>query len=148
MAKRTEPVRKSVKETLEDLLSGHKEAAFSGPESTLKYLRRVFEGQLNLPHAVRAVAYDRMAEAQAQLEDWEGCVASVAMALQHLPDLEREFPHGYRAQLESWTCLERGIQAHSELGQFHEALELCERAIELKLGAHYEAKRASLEWAR
>ena len=148
MARRPEPVRKSVKDTLEDLLSGHKEAAFSGPESAQKYLRRVFEGQVNLPNAVKAVAYDLQAEAQAQLQDWEGCAASVALALKHLPDLEAEFPHGYRALLEQLTCFERGIQAHSELGQFHEALDLAERAVGLGLGAHYQAKADSLDWAR
>jgi hypothetical protein len=34
------------------------------------------------------------------------------------------------------------------MGDFHAALELCERAIALGLGAHYTAKRDSLEWAR
>jgi hypothetical protein len=50
--------------------------------------------------------------------------------------------------LEGMACFERGIQARSELGDFHGALELCERAMALELGAHYEAKRDSLEWAR
>lgn len=148
MARRPEPVRKSVKDTLDDLLAGHKEAAFSGPEPALKYLRRVFEGQVNLPNAVKAVAYDRMADAQAQVQDWEGCTASVALVLKHLPDLEAEFPHGYRALLEGLSAFERGIQAHSELGQFHEALALAERAVALELGAHYQAKADSLGWAR
>jgi len=44
--------------------------------------------------------------------------------------------------------VERGIEAHSELGDFHGALELCDRAITLGLGAHYSAKQDSLEWAR
>lgn len=148
MAKRQEPVRKSVKEILEDVLSGHREAAFSGPESALKYLRRTFEGQTSLPNAVKAVAYDRMAEAQAQTGQWEACVDSVDAALALLPELEAAFPHEYRRMLEGMTCFERGIQARSELGDFHGALELCERAMALELGAHYEAKRDSLEWAR
>lgn len=148
MAKRQEPIRKSVKEILEDLLSGHREAAFSGPESALKYLRRTFEGQVSLPNAVKAVAYDRMAEATAQLGQWEACAESVDSALGYLGDLEAAFPHEYRRMLEGLTCFERGIQARSELGDFHGALELCERAIGLDLGAHYTAKRDSLEWAR
>ena len=148
MAKRNEPVRKSVKDTLEDLLAGHREAAFSGPEAALKYLRRTFESQASLPNAVKAVAYDLTADAQAQVGQWEACVASVDLALGYLADLEVAFPHEYRRMLEGMTCLERGIQAHSELGDFHGALELCERAINLELGAHYQAKRDSLEWAR
>ncbi|GLH71865.1 hypothetical protein GETHLI_03670 [Geothrix limicola] len=148
MAKRNEPVRKSVKDVLEDLLAGHREAAFSGPESALKYLRRTFESQGSLPNAVKAVAYDLCADAQAQCEQWEDCVASVDQALGYLGDLETAFPHEYRRMLEGFSCFERGIQAYSELGDFHGALELCERAIALDLGAHYAAKRDSLEWAR
>lgn len=148
MAKRNEPVRKSVKDTLDDLLAGHREAAFSGPESAMKYLRRTFESQASLPNAVKAVAYDLSADAQAQAGQWEACVASVNLALGYLVDLEAAFPHEYRRMLEGLACFERGIQAHSELGDFHGALELCERAISLGLGAHYSAKRDSLEWAR
>jgi len=148
MAKRSEPVRKSVKDTLEDLLAGHREAAFSGPESALKYLRRTFESQASLPNAVKAVAYDLNAEALGQSGQWEACVAAVDQVLGYLPDLEAAFPHEYRRMLEGLTCFERGIQAHSELGDFHGALELCEKAIALELGAHYTAKRDSLDWAR
>ena len=148
MAKRSEPIRKSVKEILDDLVAGHQEAAYGGPEAALKYLRRTFENQGSLPNAVKAVAHDLMADAQAQAGDWEGCAASAATALGHLPDLEAAFPHEYRRLLAGFASFERGIQAHSELGDFHGALELCERAMALGLGAHYEAKRDSLEWAR
>ena len=148
MAKRNEPIRKSVRDTLEDLLAGHREAAFSGPESALKFLRRTFESQASLPNAVKAVAYDLSADAQAQAAQWEACGESVAQVLSYLPELEAAFPHEYRRMLEGLKCFERGIQAHSELGDFHGALELCERAIALGLGAHYSAKRDSLEWAR
>lgn len=147
MAKRQEPIRKSVKDTLEDLLAGHREAAFSGPESALKYLRRTLEGQASLPNAVKAMAYDLSAEAQAQSGNWEACTESVNLAIYYLPDLEAAFPHEYRRMLEGLTCFERGIQAYSELGAFHRALDLCERAIALDLGPHYVAKHGSLAWA-
>lgn len=148
MGKRQEPVRKSVKDVLADLLAGHREAAFGGPESALKYLRRTFEGQASMPNAVKAVAYDLYAEAQAQCGQWEGCAASVDVSLGYLSDLEAAFPHEYRRILEGMTCFERGIQAYTELGNFHAALSLCERAMALRLGEHYEAKRNSLEWAQ
>ena len=96
MAKRIEPVRKSVKDILEDLLAGHREAAFTGPEAALKYLRRTFDGQGSLPNAVKAVAYDLSAEAQAQCGQWEACAASVDQVLGYLPELELAFPHEYR----------------------------------------------------
>lgn len=148
MAKRIERVSKSVKEVLEDLLAGHREAAFSGPEQALKYLRRTLEGQQSLPNAAKALAYDLVADSEAQLEHWEAADEAVKLALANLPALEADLGHGYRARLEAMTCFERGIQARSELGDFHGALELCERAIELNLGAHYSAKRDSLDWAR
>ena len=147
MARRPGPVRKSVKDTLDDLLAGHREAAINGPTAVVKYLRRVFEGQGSLPLAVRPVAHDRMAEAQAQLQDWEACAGSVGLAIQHLPEMAAEFPHTHREMLLEFTCFERGIQAHSQLGDFGAALALCERAVALDLGAHYEAKRDSLSWA-
>lgn len=148
MARRIEPVRKSVKEVLEDLVSGHREAAFSGPEAALKYLTRTMEGQQNLPNGVKAVAFDLLAEARAQLQDWEGVEAALQGFLGNLPAMEEALGHGFRAALEATTALERGVQARSERGDFHGALELCERAIALDLGAHWEAKRDSLDWAR
>ena len=147
MARRPGPVRKSVKDTLDDLLAGHREAALDGPAAAAKYLRRVFEAQVSLPLAVRPVAYDRMAEVQAQLRDWEACAESVALAIQHLPEMAVEFPHTHRQMLLEFTSFERGIQAHSQLGNFGAALALCERAVALDLGAHYRAKRDSLSWA-
>lgn len=133
---------------MEDLLAGHREAAFNGPEAALKYLRRTLEGQTSLPNAVKAVACDLAADAQAQCGQWEACAESVELALGGLPELEAAFPHEYRRLLEGLKSFERGIQARSELGDFHGALALCERAIGLGLGAHYAAKRDSLEWAR
>ncbi len=148
MSRRVGPVRKSVKDTLEDLIAGHREASHGGPADAIKYLERVFAGQVNLPLAVRTVAYDRMADAQAELERWEACAESVDLAINHLPDMEAEFRHAYRQMLMELTCFERGIAAHAALGQFQEALALCEKAVELELGDHYAAKRDSLDWAR
>lgn len=148
MAKRIEPVRKSVKEILEDLLAGHREAASHGPARARKYLLRTLEGQQSLPNAVKAVAFDLLAEARAQLQDWEGVIEAVAGFRRYLPELEEDLGHGFQAILASTTALERGVQAHSERGEFHEALELCDLAISLGLGTHWMAKRDSLDWAR
>jgi hypothetical protein len=62
--------------------------------------------------------------------------------------MEAALGHGFRKALEATTVLERGVQARSEQGNFHGALELCEQAIELELGDHWQAKRATLDWAR
>lgn len=148
MAKRIERIQKSVKEILEDLLAGHREAAFNGPAAAVKYLNRTMEGQQSLPNGVKAAAFDLMAEAKAQLQDWEGVDSAVRGFLAHLPALEEALGHQYQAALEATTALERGVQARSELGDFHGALELCDLALELELGAHWRAKRDSLDWAR
>ena len=148
VSKRNEPVRKSVKEILADLLAGHREASFNGPGTAQKYLTRTLAGQQSLPNAVKATAFDLLAEARAQLLDWEGVLEAVAGFLKYLPNLEEDLGHEYRRALEASTALERGVQARSERGEFHEALELCELAIKLDLGAHWIAKRDSLDWAR
>lgn len=148
MARRPEPVQKSVKEVLEDIRKGYREAALLGPAAALKYLQRNFEQRNNIPYAVRTVAYDLKAECHAQMGEWEACAASVATALHHLEDAQAEFPHGFRELLEGLTCFERGIQAASELGEYQRALVLCEQAIALGLGDHYQSKKDSLEWAR
>jgi hypothetical protein len=147
VARRPAPVRKSVKDVLDDLLAGHRAAALNGPAAVVKYLRRVFEGQVSLPLAVRPVAHDRMAEALAQLQHWEACAESVDLAIQYVPEMVAEFPHTHREMLLELTCFERGIQANSQLGNFAAALALCERAVALDLGPHYAAKRDSLSWA-
>lgn len=148
MAKRIERIQKSVKEILDDFLNGHREAAFNGPAAALKYIDRTFSGQQSLPNGVKAVAYDLMAEAKAQLQDWEGVDEALKGFLANLGAMEEALGHQFRAALEATTALERGVQARSELGDFHGALELCEKAIELELGAHWLAKRDSLDWAR
>ncbi len=148
MAKRIERVNKSVKEILESFLSGHREAAFNGPASALKYLNRTMEGQQSLPNGVKAAAFDLMVEAKAQLQDWDGVEQALQGFLANLPAMEESMGHSFRAALEGTTALERGVQARSEVGDFHGALELCEMAIALDLGAHWQAKRDSLDWAR
>ena len=148
MARRLEPVKKNLKEILEDLQAGYREAAIAGPAPALKYLTRTLEGQHSLPNAAKAAAYDLLAETRAQLQDWEGTEQAVQSFLKHLPDLETGLGHGFRQALEASTALERGVQARSETGDFAGALELCEQAIALDLGAHWTAKRDSLSWAK
>ena len=148
MARRLEPVKKTLKDILEDLQGGYRETSIAGPGSALKYLTRTMEGQHSLPNAAKAVAYDLLAETRAQLQDWTGVEEAVQGFLKHLPDLEEGLGHGYRQALAGTSALERGVQARSEAGDFSGALELCERAIELDLGAHWAAKRDSLLWAR
>jgi hypothetical protein len=148
MARRLEPVKKTLKDILEDLQAGYRETGIAGPASALKYLTRTMEGQHSLPNAAKAAAYDLLAETRAQLQDWPGVEEAVQGFLKHLPDLEEGLGHGYRKALEATTALERGVQARSEAGDFAGALELCERAIELELGAHWTAKRDSLHWAK
>jgi len=148
MAKRIERVNKSVKEVLEDLVAGHREAGIAGPAGALKYLTRTLEGQHSLPNAVKAVAYDLLAESRAMVQDWEGVEEALQAFLTYLPDMEEALGHGYRRALEATTALERGVQARTELADFAGALELCDLAIRLELGAHWQAKRDSLSWAR
>jgi len=147
LAKRIEPVRKRVPEILDDLMAGHREAAFSGPDSARRYLLSTLERQDSLPRAVRAVLFDLLAEAEAQRQAWESCDAAVGEALALIPDLEAEFPHQGAAMVQAMTCFERGIQARSELGDFRGARLLAREAVTRGLGAHFQAKADSLAWA-
>ena len=148
MARRIEPIKKSTLDILADLRAAYREASIVGAEAALKYLDRTFEGQSSLPNGAKCIGYDLTAEACAQLGRWQRCAEAADRALGLLPELESALGHGYRRSLEGLSCFERGIQAHSELGDFHRALEICEQAIALGLGAHFEAKLASLDWAR
>ena len=73
-----------------------------------------------------------MAEVQAQLQEWEACAGSVALAIQHLPEMVAEFPTHIGDAL-GVHCFERGIQRIRSSG-FRRALALCERAVALDLG--------------
>lgn len=75
-----DPVRMSVAELLSELREGYREASFFGPAAAIKFLQPVLRDTVDLPAAVQAVAYELLAESQAELQDWEGCAASMAAA--------------------------------------------------------------------
>jgi hypothetical protein len=148
MSKRVEPVRKSVRDSYSDLLAGHREAALFGPESALKYLDRTLTAQHSLPNAVKCFAYDRVAEAAAQLGLWQRCAEAVAAGLEYLQAAHDDLGAELRRAKPTMALWERGITARMELGDAAGALALCEDAIARHLGAHFAAKRDSLNWAR
>lgn len=148
MSRRGEPVRKSVKDTYSDLVAGHQDAARAGPESALKYLERTLAAQHSLPNAVKCFAYDLLAETTARLGLWQRCADAVTAGLEQLPAVEADLGAELRQALPTMAFWERGVAARLELGDFEGALELCEDAIGRQLGAHFEAKRNSLGWAR
>lgn len=148
MSRRTEPVRKSVKDSYDDLIAGREAVAWAGPEAVLKYLERTLAAQHSLPNAVKLFAYDLLAEATAQLGLWPRCAEAVEAALVNLPAAELDLPAQLREAQPTMALWERGIAARLELGDFAGALELCDDAVSRGLGAHFEAKRDSLAWAR
>jgi hypothetical protein len=148
MARRIEPTRKSVKDVYDDLVSGYREAGHAGAEEALKYLERTLAGQESMPNAVRCFAYDFLAESAAQLRRWERCAAAVVEGLARLPAAEADLPLALRDALPTMALWNRGVAARMELGDFAGALALCDDAIARGLGAHFEAKRDSLSWAR
>lgn len=148
MARRPEPVKKTTPEILQDLRDGFREADIVGPAQALKFLERTQESQHSLPNAVKCFLYDLLADTRARLGDWEGCDAAVKGALANLAAAEADLGAELKRSLPAMACFERGIQARTELGDFHGALELCDEAVRRGLGAHFEAKRDSLDWAR
>lgn len=148
MSRRVEPVRKSVKDAHADLVAGHRQASLSGTASALKYLERTLAAQHSLPNAVKCFAYDLVAETTAQLGLWQRCAAAVSAGLEHLPAAQEDLGAELRQAMPTMALWERGIAARMELGDFAGAVELCEDAMSRGLGAHFEAKRDSLSWAR
>lgn len=145
MSDRKEPVRKSPAEILSDLMAGHAEALFHGPEKAGKYLSNFIGRANSIPNAVKFFLYDLLAEDAFQCGDSEGVRTAVATAVAYLPVARDEMPHGFREYLPSIRLFERGIASAIDEGEFEQALELCDQAIKVGLGKAYEAKRASIE---
>lgn len=146
MARRTDPVRKSVKDAYADLLAGVGRAGDAAERR--KYLERTLVGQESLPNAVRCFAYDFLAAATAELGEWERCAAAVDAGLERLPAAEADLRAELRAALPTMALWDRGVAARIELGDFAGALALCDDAVARGLGAHFAARRDSLDWAR
>lgn len=88
-------VRMSVEEILADLHADHREVSAIGPEATLEYLERTVRDTIDLPQAVLMVVYELISEVQAELQDWDGCSASMAKALEARRLARAESPTGY-----------------------------------------------------
>lgn len=86
-----DPVRMTVEELLFELRTAHQQAAIYGPGPAMKFLQLFLRETVDLPPVVQAEAYELLAEAQAALQDWEGCAASMAMA-QRVLGLPRAWP--------------------------------------------------------
>jgi hypothetical protein len=148
MAKRIEPMTKKPKEVLDDLRRGTLEAAAGGPKSALRFLERTILAQHSLPNGVKFFAWDLLAEYAWQAGEPERCEEAVREALSRWGDAEEQFRLDLRDAIPSLTFIERGIAVRCDAGDFAGALALCDFAIEHRFGAHYEAKRDNLGWAR
>jgi hypothetical protein len=146
MSRRPEPPRKRTPDVFADLLQGHEQARFQGPQAARKYLERTLTGQHSLPNAVKFFAWDLLAEAA----DREGLAdlrdEAVAAALAHLEDAQADLPRELQAWLPTVRCFEAGIRAAMDEGAFEQALALCDQAIALGLGRVYEQKAETIRW--
>jgi hypothetical protein len=148
MSRHLTPVKKKPLEILADLRDGVRNAAISGPEAAVRFLERTITSQHSLPNGVKFFAWDLFAEYCHQTGDFARCETAVNNALSHWEDAVAEFPLEVKKSLPELKFLERGIAVRSEAGDFAGALALCDFAVAHGCGAHYEAKRDSLSWAR
>ena len=148
MSRHLVPVKKKPLEILADLRDGVRNAEISGPAAALKFLERTLTSQHSLPNGVKFFAWDLFAEYCYLAEDFTRCETAVKNALERWDDAMEEFPLEVKKSLPELKFLERGIAVRSEAGDFAGALALCDFAVEHGCGAHYEAKRDSLSWAR
>jgi hypothetical protein len=145
MSSRKDPIRKTPAEILADLMEGHQEALFCGPEKARKYLLN-FVGRANsIPNAVKFFLFDLMAEDAFQCGDGEACRSAASTAAGYLTVARDEMPHAFRQYRLSIRLFERGIALAIDGGEFEQALALCDEAIAIGMGKAYEAKRGSIE---
>lgn len=144
MAKRVEAVRKRTTDVVSDLLTGHRQAGFDGPQAARKYLERVLSGQQSLANAAKFFAYDLLCDACAQTDAPERAWEAVEMARQYVEIAQEESPKEWKDYFAQIRLYEVGVALCADDGRFEIALELCEEAIALGLGRHYEQKAASL----
>ncbi|MSP92422.1 MAG: hypothetical protein EXR79_11595 [Myxococcales bacterium] len=145
MSRRSDPSTKRSSDVLDDLLAGHREASYNGPKHARRYLENALSQSKSMPNAVKFFAYDLLAEACGQLDDSAACLDAVALAILYLPAAQEDAERAAREWLPSMRAFESGIAAAVEAGRYVEAVQLCEQAGALGLGAHYERKRASIE---
>lgn len=145
MAKRVERCSKRPNEILADLLEGHREAALDGPQQARKYLERVIDGNKSLPNASKFFVYDLLAEACSRCGDGARLAEAVTLARRYIPEAQADAAREWKNYLPEIRCFERGIAGHVDLGEFDEALALCEEALALGLGRAYEAKAQSIQ---
>ncbi len=145
MADRITPNRKTPAEILTDLVEGHQEALFEGPEKGKKYLLKFNERNTSLPNAVKFFLYDLLTEDAYQLDDLATCRTAVAMAADYLPTAQAELLQRFNEYAPSIRLFERGIAIAIDDGELEQALALCDEAITLGFGKVYAAKRASIE---
>jgi len=139
VARRIEPCRKSPEERLDDLLSGHREAALRNEGE--KYLRRAIASSDSMPNAVKFFAYALLA---ADASDDDDALRALGMAEAVLPLARQDLGRRFEKELPGLAFLERGVAARSGRAEFEEAVRLCDLAISLGLGAAYERKKSSL----
>ena len=145
MAVRTTPIRKTPVEILADLVAGHTEALYGGPEKGKKYLLNFYERNNSVPNAVKFFLYDLLAEDAYRCDDTETCRAALARAAEYLPVAREEMLQRFRQYAPSIRMFERGIAQALDDGEFETALALCDEAIALDLGGAYAAKRSSID---
>lgn len=139
MAKRIEPCRKSPEERLDDLLSGHREAALR--DEGAKYVRRALASSDSMPNGVKFFAHALLA---ADAADEEEALEALAMAESYIDVARNDLGRRFTREVVGLRFLERGIALRSDRGEFEEALRLCDLALALGLGETYTRKRASL----
>jgi hypothetical protein len=139
MARRVEPCRKSPEERLDDLLSGHREAALQNEGE--KYVRRALASSDSMPNAVKFFAYALLA---ADAGDDDDALAALEQAEAALDVARRDLGRRFEKELAGLAFLERGIAVFSDRADFEQAVRLCDLARSLGLGAAYERKKSSL----
>jgi hypothetical protein len=144
MARRTDTCSKRTPEILQDVLSGHQEAARNGPDHARRYLESALGHNKSMPNAVKFFVYDQLAGACAELDLDERRDEALALAWQYTTEAQEDTERAFRAYLPTAKLFDVGVRAALDLGDVEAAVLWCERAVGLGLGAAFERKAEGL----
>ncbi len=144
MSRRTDTCSKRTPEILEDVLSGHQEAVRNGPDHARRYLESALGHNKSMPNAVKFFVYDLLAGACAELELDERRDEALELAWQYTEAAGEDTERAFREYLPTAKLFDVGVRAALELGDVELAVQWCERAVGLGLGAGFERKAEGL----
>ncbi len=144
MGERRAPNYKDPGDMLADALAGYEQAKLAGWEQAQKYLENYLLRNHSIPNGVKFFIYDLLAECSYCNKDLDACSGAVHKASQYIAEAQEQFNQEILKYKDKIRYIERGISLAVEQGEFKQAIQYCDKALELGLGSFYTAKKNSI----